>query len=393
MITKEVILESPVTKENFIELSQFHNTSCVSIYIPAHRSGVEALRGEDALILKNQVKEIKNKLADKGMNGTEAENFMRHVTGLVENHDIWRHQSDGMAIFLAENFFQWYSVPIKFESFNYLSSEFYLLPLTPLFSGDGQFHLLTLKKNEVRFYEGTKFGIGEIDISDSVPRRLEDRVGYDYEQKQMQYRSQLGGRAGGSFHGHGEGEAKDKNELLLFFRAIDKGIMTRLHDFQEPPLLLCCLDYYYPIYKEANTYKNLYPDHISCNPADLDLQSMHRKAWEMLQPYFDKSLHERKEKFLIAIDKGKSSSDTREIIPAAVSGKIDTLFIGKNKDIFGVYNPVTGELTMEEEQRDPNVSLMNLAAKKVFEQNGNVYLLNWTDMPDPTSEMNALFRY
>jgi hypothetical protein len=36
---------------------------------------------------------------------------------------------------------------------------------------------------------------------------------------------------------------------------------------------------------------------------------------------------------------------------------------------------------------------MNLAAKKVFVQGGKVYILGKHEMPDGSSEMNALLRY
>jgi hypothetical protein len=394
MITKEEILESPVTREDINELSSFHNFSCISIFLPTHRAGVETLRGEDSLNLKNNAKMIKQKLLNRGMNATSVENFMRPVSDLVEDHDFWRHQSDGLAVFLSEGFFKRYTVPLRFEPVNYLSSEFYLIPLMPLFNGDGLFHLLTLKKDEVLFYQGSKFGITAIDMKSSIPSRLEDRVGYDYEQKQLQFRTQLGPRGAGSFHGHGESEARDKNELLLFFRAIDKGLMSQLHDFQEPPLLLCCIDYYFPIYKEANTHKNLFPRHISCNPASLSSIALHKKAWDLMQPFFEQIIHEKKDRFLSAFDKGRASSDIKEIIPAAVQGKVDTLFMQKDMEVFGIYDPSTGELIInEEDHSEPNVSLLNLAAKKVFGQGGSVYLLDMQDMPDGNSGINALFRY
>ena len=36
---------------------------------------------------------------------------------------------------------------------------------------------------------------------------------------------------------------------------------------------------------------------------------------------------------------------------------------------------------------------MNLAAKKVIEQGGHVFLVNSENMPEKDSKMNALFRY
>src|SRR5690606_20432714 len=117
-----------------------------------------------------------------------------------------------------------YTVPISFIGRTYLSSDFYITPLIPLFNITETYILLTLKKDGARLYEGNKFGLSEIDIEGLIPSRIEDSVGYDYEQKQLQFRTQLGGNKPGSFHGHGESESRNKNELLTFFREIDKGI-------------------------------------------------------------------------------------------------------------------------------------------------------------------------
>ncbi len=118
-----------------------------------------------------------------------------------------------------------------------------------------------------------------------------------------------------------------------------------------------------------------------------------KEPWEILEPYFSQEFLRRKERYLIGIDKGKASSNIREIIPAAVSGKIDTIFLEKNTDVFGVYDPASGGISIQEEQNMSNVSLTNLAAKKVFEQGGVVYNLDKHQMPDGSSEINALFRY
>ncbi|MGE5406320.1 MAG: hypothetical protein ACM3NR_01305 [Methanosarcina sp.] len=395
MITKDVITESmtTVSKEALTELSRFHNSSCISLYIPTHRAGMETLSGQDSINLKNQLKEVRFKLQAVGMNASQIETLVNPVLELIENTDFWRHQSEGLALFLAENIFEKYIVPVTFREFNYVSSEFYLAPLLPIFNDDAVFYLLTLKKDDVKFYEASKNSIRELDISDNVPSRLEDAVGYDFEQKQQQNRTQTGANRPGSFHGHGENESKEKNELQLFFRAVDKGIMSRLHDFQEPPLVVCCLDYYFPIYKDVNTYKNLFSRHLSCNPADHDISSLHDMARQLLEPYFRQHLLEKKNKFLIAYDRGKASRDIKDIVRAAVTGRIDTIFIEKNSDIFGIYDQSSGDTIIHESHDIANVSLMNLSAKKTFEQGGTVYLLDRIDMPDGSVDMNALFRY
>ena len=172
-----------ITKKKSLELSQSDGRFCISIFIPTHRAGKETLSGKDSINLKNQLKEIKVKLEEQGMSVDDVEKYVKPINDLVNDSEFWRHQSDGLAIFLSDDIFEKHTLPIYFEEFNYLSTEFYLKPLMPLFNGDGWFYLLTLKMDDVKFYEGTRYSITEIKVFDLVPSQLEDRVGYDYEQK------------------------------------------------------------------------------------------------------------------------------------------------------------------------------------------------------------------
>ncbi|MBK8518400.1 MAG: hypothetical protein IPL55_19585 [Saprospiraceae bacterium] len=382
-----------ISKKKLLELSEIHSAFCVSIFIPTHRADKEANSGKDTINLKNQLKDIKFKLGHHGMREQEIEKFLKPVNDLVNDNEFWRHQSDGLAIFMSDDLFEKYSVPVYFEEFNYLSNEFYLKPLIPLFNGDGLYYLLTLKIDEVKLYEGTRNNITEIMIYDLIPSQLEDTVGYDYEQKSLQSRSQQGNKGKGMFHGRGDRDSDKKNELVRYFRDIDKGLMTMLHDDQKPPLVISCLDYHFPIYQEVNTHQNLFSNYISGNPADKDVTLLHEESWELVQPYFSKTRQEKFDQFLKFIGTGRASSDITEILPAAIEGKVDTLFIENRSDIFGIYNPSAQDLIIQNTHRVPNVSLMNLVAMKALKKGGTVYLFEKKDAPDVSSNINALFRY
>ncbi len=379
-----------ITKKELLELTQMQNSPAVSIFIPTHRAGKETLNGEDALKLKNQLKEVKKKLEKMGIHKNEINQIAAPIINLINDGEFWRHQSDGLAVFSTVNDFKKYTVPVHFEELNVVSNQIYLKPLIPLFNGDGRFFLLSLKTDAVKFYEGTRHSITEIEVDDLVPSRLEDVVGYDFEQKSLQFRTQQGE---GSFHGHAKSDEKAKTELLQYFRAIDKGLIKFLHDDQTPPFVLACLDYYFPIYKEANSYKNLFPRHVSGNPADMDAMELHERAWALLKSHFNRKRQDKKALFQELSKSGKTSTDLNEILTATQLGKVDTLFIEKNGDITGQYNFETGLLTTENKTNSTGIPLLNFAAIKVFEQGGKVFLEEKKDLPDSSSKINAVYRF
>lgn len=382
-----------ITRKELLELSKVQETTCISIFIPAHRAGQATLEGEDVIQLKNQLKEVRKRLEEEKIEEHKIESFEKPLHDLIEDSEFWRNQSDGLAIFLSDGLVKTYTVPISFEPTTYISNEFYLLPLISLFNEEGIFYLLSLATREVRLYEGNKYAITEIDIKDLVPGRLEDAVGYDYEQKTMTFDSQKGDKGEASFHGHDGGQAEEKAEMKLFFRAINDGLMKILKPDEKPPMIICALDSHFALYKEVNTYKNLFPDNLSGNPADIDPISMHDEAKEMLHSHFTKDRNAKKELFHQALSNGRASTNIQDIVPAALDGRIDTLFVKKGSDLYGIYDATRQKTEIREKNERPNVSILNLIALKTFDQGGNIYFEDDEGMPDETVETNAIYRY
>lgn len=379
-----------LSKKEIAELSKVHDKSCISIFIPTHRAGQEVLQQQDSLALKNQLKDVSTKLKAQGFTAKEIKELLLPAEELMEDKGFWRHQSDGLAIFIANGFFHKHTLPIRFEAFNYVSNEFYLKPLMPMFAGDGRFFILSLNQGEVNFYEGSRHSITEVYIDDLTPSRLEERVGFDYKEKSLQFRSQQEGQGNAIFHGQGAND-EDKNEILRYFRAINDGLMTMLHD-ETPPMVVACLDHLFPIYQKVNDYKEMLDKHISGNPSNMDWHTLHEKAWSIVQPHFDKERQEKIEQFK-QLEGTQASSTVDQVVPAALNGKVDTLFLQNSTDIWGIYQPEKNKVEVHKEHNAPNVSLMNLAAINVFQQGGKVYLMEEEDMPDSMSEINALYRY
>lgn len=381
-----------ISKQQIDELVNVHDTDCLSIFIPTHRYGVDVSQGKDTLALKNQLKEVRHKLETKGKDQRGINELLRPIEELLEDKQFWSYQSDGLAIFRSNAYFRKFVVPVHFEAFNYLSHEFYIKPVMPLLADDERFFVLALKLDEVSFYEGSDYSMQDVIIEDITPTRLEEVVGFDYEQKSLQFRGQQEGMGHAMFHGHGKATDERKNEILRYCRAVNDGLMTMLHD-EKPPLVVACLEYLFPIYKEVNSYTNLFPKAITKNPAELEVPLLHEHARELLRPYFDKKRQEKLELFSQFNETDRTSSDISEIVPAALEGKIDALFLENKADIFGIYNPNKNEVTTEQEHTEGNVSLMNLAATQVYLQGGQIYLLDKEDMNWNSSKVHALYRY
>lgn len=381
-----------ITKRDIEKLDRTHDETCISIFIPTHREGKEVRSGKDALQLKNQIKEVKEKLAFEEKDPIEINDLLAPIEDLLENSKFWTQQSDGLAIFRSNDFFEKYTVPVYFLEFNYVANEFYLKPLLPLFIGDGMFYVLSLELDNVKLYEQTRHSIVEVDLEDLIPARMEDRVGYDFEPKSLQYKSGADTHGNAMYHGHAEADYDRKNEIAKYFRAINKGLMTLLKS-ETAPLIVASQEYLFSIYKEENSYKHLLDDPIICNLSETDKFLLHELAWEEVEPIFKTDQNEKIRLFKQHDGTGKTSSDIERVVPAAMEGKIDTLFVQNRAEIWGIYDPDKRHVRIDKEQTPSNVSLLNKIAIKTFLNGGNVYLLEKDQMPNPYSKVNALYRY
>lgn len=381
-----------INDKEFKKLSNHKDDICVSIFIPTQRGGKEVLEEKNKKHLHSKWTEIKKDLSKKGTSEDTITKIGKPIEKLIEDRDFWRNQSDGLAIFASPEFFEFYTLPVNFEAYHYVSEEFYVKPLVPAMNGDGRYHILAVQIDDVQLYEASKYSITPIEIDDLTPSQLEDRVGYDYKEKALQFRSQGEGGEKTQFHGHGGSERDVKVEFKQFFRAIDQGLKDYLNR-EKLPLIIYCQDYLFPIYKEANTYNHMIDEVIDGNPNDSELLGIHEKSLKVADKIFDKDRDSKLEKFKELNKTENTSSSISDIIPAIYQGKIDTLFIENRAEQWGTYKEDNMQVELSDDQNDDNTSLLNLAAKKTIEMGGKVYLVEDYFMPEKDSKLNALYRY
>ena len=106
----------------------------ISIYIPTYRSGKSQ---EDNLRFKNAIsdaaEQLMNKeiLGDQVMNKQDASKYLVQCYDLLDNENFWNELSDGLAVFVGPDIFEYYTVPIDFHPYVYVDSCFHLRHIIP----------------------------------------------------------------------------------------------------------------------------------------------------------------------------------------------------------------------------------------------------------------------
>ncbi|MFO7575352.1 MAG: hypothetical protein R6W67_09365 [Bacteroidales bacterium] len=378
--------------DKFKDMARINKPYCISIFIPTHRAGKEVIEMIDQKNLKNQIKKVRSDLYSSQVDKDTADELLKPIEELVKDNGFWKHQSDGLAIFRNLDQFIYFTIPVYFDSFIYIKDHFYLKPLLPYINDDDKFYLLALSLGGVKLYEGFPHRIDEFETEDLLPGKPEEVLGYDFTEKNLQFRT---GQTGGNqamFHGHGGGKDEKKMETLKYFRAIHEGVMQILED-KDVPMILAAVDYLVPLYREVSDYKYLEEKFVSGNPEHEDPVLLHEKAREILKGYFNRKRTEKVLAFEQALSDIKASYKPEEIIPAAINQRVDTLFIRNLSELWGMFDQDTNEIIIRDEGNGENSSLLNLAAVHTILNNGSVYLMDADKMPEPGSILNAIFRF
>lgn len=381
-----------ISIEKFKELARVNKSHCISIFIPTHRMGKEVNEMIDQKNLKNQIKEVREQLNNYQPDKKESEHLFKPIEALIDDNGFWKYQSDGLAIFRNHDEFIYLTIPVYFDPYVYVDDHFYLKPLLPYINDDDTFYLLALSLNGARLFEGFPNRIEELIVEDVLPGEPEEVLGYDFKEKNLQFRTGQAGNNQTMYHGHGKGKEDEKAEIIKYFRAINDGVMQILQG-SNIPLLLAAVDYLVPMYREVNDYKYLEQEFISGNPEQEDPVLLHEKARIILKDYFNRKRSEKLAAFEQALSNAKASYKEEEIVPAAINQQVDTLFIRNREEMWGVYDKNTNKIITRDEKKGQNSCLLNMAAVHTILNNGSAYVIDKDKMPEPSSKLNAIFRF
>ncbi|MEG3975777.1 hypothetical protein QT970_14310 [Microcoleus sp. herbarium8] len=375
------------TIDELTTLTTASNSTCISIYAPMERLGIETQ--QNPIRLKNLVRQAVEKLLAMGLPEQDAKKLLQPIHEL-DTYDFWQHQSDGLAIFLSPNHFRHYCLPIAFPELTVVGDRFHIKPLLQLMSGDGTFSVLALSQNQVRLFQGTRYHLKEVELTD-VPTNIAAALQYDDPQKSLQ--AHTGSSKGNSaiFHGQGAGNEDQKNDLLRYFRQVNNGLESFFKN-QQAPLILAGVDYLFPIYHEANTYANLLPDGIPGNPETLTLEELHTQAWQIAQPYFDLAKVSTISHYEELQGSEKTANTIEKVVPAAYFQRVETLFVPIDKNVWGVFDPEKNSIQIHAQQETGDEDLLDLAALHTLTNGGTVYAVEQGDVPEHKA-IAAILRY
>jgi hypothetical protein len=227
-------------------------------------------------------------------------------------------------------------------------------------------------------------------------KSIDDLKQYDAVEEHLQGHTMdmtARGRTNVKFHGQGNiaDRAKYKAEVERYVQIVGRKLDKHLNG-EKAPLVVAAVEYEQAFYRQAASYQNILEHGIDGNPDGWDEGQIHEAAWEIVEPYFAERRRVSLTHFGDLSNTGKTSEAIEEILPAALNGRVRTMYLRTDVPVWGTFNPETGDVEVHESRQPGDSDLLDLATVYVLQNRGFLYALHSEDMPSDKPQA-AMFRY
>ncbi len=381
-----------LAKDDVMDLISSEVYPQISLYMPTEKSAGNAVN-KMKIRFKNLLSSTKTKLKNNwDYSNADIEDLLSPLSGLMNDRDFWLKQSDGLAIYLNPESFQYFRLPLNFYEQVSVCRYFDLKQAIPEIYENREFYLLSLSRNNTRLFYLTENDIREIEL-ENLPGSFAEILEQDDSGRSLQHHSSSRGGGSAVFHGHETVEGDRKEDILQYFRLVDEAVSDYLKA-KNVPLLLMCVEEIYPIYARANSYNNLLEEFVKGSPGKLEPSQIFNDSREVIEPLTKADRQQALENFMELQGSEKTKSELKEILPDAYYGKIQTLLIEEGAEQFGVFIPEEERVEFSsDENLEDSYELYNYTLIKTISQGGEAFLIPAAEMPAEAGKINAIYRY
>jgi len=368
----------------------------ISIFLPTHVAG-PGIR-QDPIRLKNLLAATAERLAAHGRRRRDIADLLAPAHALLDDPIFWRHQSDGLALFIARGRFNRFKVPLALAEKAVTATRFHVKPLLPLFADDGRFFLLAVTKAEVRLFEGSRHRLEER-FPDDMPDGLSEVIGeIDYESAVHFHPTGTADTTAGmpSARYHALGQSPDEVReaaMLRFLQRLDAAVTRHLAP-HEAPLVVAADERVFGHFREISKYRRLVRDGIVANPGAMSAEDLHERAYAIVRSRFRRARDVAVERYraLEGDGGGRVASGIGEVVRDAEAGRVETLFVAEDVECWGRYDPATKQAECHDSPEAMDDDLLDLAAARALDTGAEVYVVPAAEVP-ARSPAAAILRY
>ncbi|QJD58456.1 hypothetical protein HG264_05800 [Pseudomonas sp. gcc21] len=384
-----------ISRETLNELIKMEKQTCLSLYMPTHRSFPE--REQDPIRYKNMLRELRERLQAQHPEADVA-TLMKPYEALLDDHDFWIYQRDGIAVLRGENFFRVFSLQHRVPEYVVVNSHPFLKPLLRIVQSTDRYQVLCLARDKVRLFEGNSDVLDEVDLVPEVPRNLDQALGTELTEKGQSGHpggySSAGERGDPQMHEAGGPDKQAEIDLDRdrFFRVVDRAILDHYSRPSGLPLILAGLPENQSFFRAQSHNPQLLKEGINLGQGSLDVRALQQRSSELMERRNGERLNGILDQYATSKPQNQATDDLREIGSAAAQGKVGTLLVESDREVPGQVDRDTGAVLLDETGDLAATDVLDELILLVLERGGDVNVVPAERMPG-RSGAAAIYRF
>ncbi|MDF1755375.1 MAG: hypothetical protein P1U89_21485 [Verrucomicrobiales bacterium] len=387
-----------LSSDKFEELQNLTDESVTvaTLFLPMEVKGAETRKNH--IVFKNALHEATEKLSEDEREHGRIGKMLRDLSFLDDStEEFWQHQDKGLVMIVADNGkVTAIQTPFSLDPFVHVGPRPSLGRLLPL-TDENRLYVLVLDLNKTRLFDVSRWCAREIAL-ENVPTSLDEAMRYDDPEKSLQHHTAESATGGSPqntmYHGHGiTGDETRQKKIRRFFEMVNHDLASNFPD-REVPLLLFGLETEIGHYRPVNSYPHLLDEAIVFNSTDLSDDKLKAKMLEAVEARAVKAHNESLKNLESQINRGNGTTDLREIVKGAETGRIDTLYVTKGSSQYGVYEAESNSVELEKDGESGKRSedLVERAVLTTVRTGGRVHHTDRNELPSGVA-LAAIFRY
>jgi hypothetical protein len=385
--THALIPIRPFRAEDLRQLTSIGEWPCVSIHLTTHRRFPEWR--QDPVRFKSLLARVEAEILPRH-GGRDLETLLEPLRRMLDEESVWEYALDGLAIFVSPSYTAAFRVPVAIPDVAIVADTFHTKPLFRFQRTNSVYYVLAVSQNAVTLFQGSQYGAEPVELQ-SLPGDLVHALGGlgELDEHQKGFTAHGGGMTGRLFSARGPGREDLKENLIKFFRALDKGLHEFLRE-ERAPLLLAAVRYYHPIYRETNTYPHLLADGLDGNYERAKGDQIHAEAWPIVSQEIDRRVGEWTDRFHSLQGKGLAVDGIQPVASAIVQGRVWCVLASEDKSATGRLDRATGEVTLGDGPEA--VDLLDDICEEAWKRGAEIFVLPPTSLPTP-NPIAAVLRF
>jgi hypothetical protein len=366
---------------------------CVSIYLNTAPTGGEVRENDKRF--RNEMDDAIAKMEKYGIDGDVIADFKSRMEELLEDKQFWEGKlNEGMAVLLSDDRRFIFTLPHPFEDQNIVDRQFFIKPLIPYLNEAQEFYVLSLSRDDVRFFHGIGHDLSRVEISNLTTSFSDYRDEFDYQRSRRAETGNEGSASGavGSttatpVSGVGDEAVKGEKEeryLEQFLSHIDEAVDSHLQP-HHPPLYLIAEPELLGLFRNLSNYNNLQDSDIDTDPAHLSDEEIHDRIKSLLGNRRHDMARAVSHDILRrhANNPDQVFTNITELVKASADHRIDELLISNDNYNWGRFDPDARQVTIHDERNEIlGEELTNLTIIHTLKNNGTVVDIRDLDLSD-----------